>query len=143
MISYEPPNDTSDNDRDQDRDPDQLAKLQEKASSQLLQEFPRVSKSFFKCSKVSKSFCKCSKTLLELRITQVRALERQNAALRQSTPHNEVEETEGDQVKMAEQENNAIMEGRCTCHPLSFFFFKNMSSYNTCRKDRIFESPAK
>ena len=137
MISYEPPNDTGDNDHDQDRDPDQLAKLQEKASSQLLQEFPRVSKSFFKCSKVSKSFCKCSKTLLELRITQVRALERQNAALRQSTPHNEVEETEGDQVKMAEQENNAIMEGRCTCHPLSFFFFKNMSSYNTCREDRI------
>ena len=24
-----------------------------------------------------------------------------------------------------------------------FFLFKNMSSYNTCRKDRIFESPAK
>ena len=108
MISYEPPNDTG----DQERDPDQLAKLQEKASSQLLQEFARV----------SRSFCKCSKTLLELRITQVRALERQNAALRQSTPHNEVEETEGDQVKMAEQENNAIMEGRCNCHPLSFFF---------------------
>ena len=122
MISYEPPNDTGDNDHDQDRDPDQLVKLQEKASTQLLQEFPRVSKSFFKCSKVSKSFCKCSKTLLELRITQVRALERQNAALRQSTPHNEVEETEGDQVKMAEQENNAIMEGRCNCHPLCFFF---------------------
>ena len=50
MISYEPPNDTGDNDHDQDRDPDQLAKLQEKASSQLL---------FCKCSEVSKSFCKC------------------------------------------------------------------------------------
>ena len=36
MISYEPPNDTGDNDQDHDRDPDQLAKLQEKASSQLL-----------------------------------------------------------------------------------------------------------
>ena len=107
MISYEPPNDTGDN--DQDRDPDQLAKLQEKASSQhLLKSF--------------QEFLQWSKTLLELRITQVRALERQNAALRQSTPHNEVEETEGDQVKMAEQENNAIMEGRCTCHPLCFFF---------------------
>jgi len=71
MISYEPPNDTGDNDHDQDRDPDQLAKLQEK----------------------------------------VRALERQNAALRQSTPHNEVEEKERDHLKKVEQENNAIMEG--------------------------------
>ena len=61
MISYEPPNDTGDNDPDHDRDPDQLAKLQEKASSQLLQEFPRVSRSVCKWSKVSKSFCKCSK----------------------------------------------------------------------------------
>ena len=64
LISYEPPNDTGDNDQDQDRDPGQLAKLQEKASSQLLQEFPRVSRSFFKCSKVSRIFFKCSKTLL-------------------------------------------------------------------------------
>ena len=56
MISYEPPNDTGDNDRDQDRDPDQLAKLQEKASSQLLQEFPRVSKSFLEFLQMLKSF---------------------------------------------------------------------------------------
>ena len=52
MISYEPPNDTGDNDRDQDRDPDQLAKLQEKASSQLLQ----ILKSFQEFLQMLKSF---------------------------------------------------------------------------------------
>ena len=128
MISYEPPNDTGDNDHDQDRDPDQLVKLQEKASSQLLQEFPRVSRSFQEFPGVSANAQKFPRVsanaqkLCSLRITQVRALERQNAALRQSTPHNEIEEKERDHVNKVEEENNAIMEGRCNCHPLSFFF---------------------
>ena len=137
MISYEPPNDTGDNDHDQDRDPDQLAKLQEKASSQLLQEFPRVSRSFCKWSKVSKSFCKCSKTLLITNHTgsSSRETERSSAAKHSSQRGRGEGERPREEGGGGEQRHHG---GQVHMSSIMFFlFFKNMNSYNTCRKDRI------
>ena len=88
------------------------------------QEFPGVSANAQKFPRVSAN----AQKLCWLRITQVRALERQNAALRQSTPHNEVEEKERDHVNKVEEENNAIMEGRCNCHPSFFFLLQKNDS---------------
>ena len=99
-------------------------------------QVPSFCKSFQEFQGVSAN----AQKLCSLRITQVRALERQNAALRQSTPHNEVEEKERDHVEKVEQENNAIMEGRCNCHQSCFFFFPTI---HVGKSEFLFESPAK
>ena len=130
MISYEPPNDTGDHNNDHDRDPDQLAKLQEKASSQLL---------FCKCSEVSKSFCKCSKTLFITNPTGSSSgeTERSSATKHSSQRGRGEGERPREQGRAGEQRHHG---GQVHLSSIMFFFFPTI---HVRKAEFLFESPAK